>query len=127
MLCTHLTGLRVYGLRVKHILNLAAGHLFVGDQGISLAESQKKARAHKAVLEAGLPAEIRVEEHKKLFTRVGGRDQPRRNDLEKGGILVGGRKLHLGTNKTAAPIQISFRTPMYHPVLSKQENIPPPT
>lgn len=52
---------------------------------------------------------------------MGGRDQPRRNDLEKGGILVGGRMLHLGTNKIAAPIQTSFRTPMYHPVLSKQE------
>lgn len=39
---------------------------------------------------------------------MGGRDQPRRNDLEKGGILVGGRMLHLGTNKTAAPIQICF-------------------
>lgn len=55
-----------------------------------------------------------------------GWDQARRNSLEKAGVLVGGRLLHLGTNKTAARTQISFRAPVYHPLLSKQGNIPPP-
>lgn len=53
-------------------------------------------------------------------------DQPQRNDLEKGGVLVEGRMLHLGTNKTAAPVQIGFRAPVYYPVLSKEKNILPP-
>ena len=57
---------------------------------------------------------------------VGGWNQQRRDDLEKAGVLAGGRMLPMGTNKTAAPIQIGSRAPVYHPVLSKQVNIPPP-
>lgn len=41
-------------------------------------------------------------------------------------VLVAARMLLLDPNKTTAPIPISCRAPVHHPVLSKQGNSPPP-